>query len=105
MSGGGHNHCDQLSFELHDLGCDLVIDPGAMVYSADAGQRNAYRSTVAHNVVQLDEREQQGFEPRDLFAMQDRAQASVDLWAARGDEIVFRGHHGGYPGGSTWHRE
>ncbi len=96
MSGGGHNHCDQLSFECQDCGEDLIVDPGAMVYSADAAARNAYRSTAAHNVVQLDDRQQQAFDPRDLFAMQDRCQAAVDLWKTDAEGVCFRGHHLGY---------
>ncbi|MGH7995577.1 MAG: heparinase II/III domain-containing protein [Opitutaceae bacterium] len=96
MSGGGHNHCDQLSFEFHDDGCDLVVDPGAYVYSADAGARNNHRSTEAHNVVQFEDREQQTFDPKDLFAMQDRCRAAIDLWSVSPDTVRFRGHHDGH---------
>ena len=98
MSGGGHNHCDQLSFEFNDRRQDLVIDPGAMIYSADSPLRNYARSTAAHNVLQLDDLEQQAFEPRDLFAMQDRAAATVDSWEVKDGVVLFRSHHTGYPG-------
>ncbi len=93
MSGGGHNHCDELSFEFHDQGEDIVIDPGAMIYSADAALRNYARSTAAHNVLQLDGLEQQDFDPRDLFSMQDRAEATVDAWEVDDATVIFRGHH------------
>ena len=96
MSGGGHNHSDQLSFEFQDCAEDLIIDPGAMIYSANAALRNAYRSTSAHNVLQLGDREQQAFDPRDLFAMQDRCHAAVDLWTTGAENVCFRGHHLGY---------
>ena len=96
MSGGGHNHCDQLSFEFHDRGQDLVIDPGAIIYSANAGQRNHFRSTAAHNTLQLDDLEQQQFSPTDLFAMQERAEASIDVWEVVDSVVLFRGHHVAY---------
>ncbi len=96
MSGGGHNHCDQLSFEFHDQRQDLIVDPGAMVYSADATLRNQFRSTAAHNLLQLDDLEQQGFNPQDLFAMQDRAAARVDAWEIEDTTVFFRGQHTGY---------
>ena len=96
MSGGGHNHCDQLSFEFNDRGEDLIIDPGAMTYSADAALRNSARSTAAHNVLQLDNLEQQDFNPRDLFAMQDRAGAVIDAFDVEDAAVYFRGHHTAY---------
>jgi hypothetical protein len=96
MSGGGHNHCDQLSFEYHDLGQDLIIDPGAMIYGADPASRNGFRSTAAHNTLQLDQLEQQKFDPRDLFAMQEQAQAQLDKWQVTGMQVAFAGSHGGY---------
>ena len=96
MSGGGHNHCDQLSLEFHDRGQDLIVDPGATVYSADSALRNYYRSTAAHNVVQLDHLEQQDFNPRDLFSMQDRAAAVLDSWEVVDAMAHFRGRHSAY---------
>lgn len=96
QSGGGHNHCDQLSIEYHDQGQDLIVDPGAMIYSGNAGLRNQYRSTAAHNVLQLDDREQHQFIPNELFAMQDRARAAIDAWEIENDSFYFRGHHLAY---------
>jgi len=96
MSGGGHNHCDQLSLEYHDLGQDLVIDPGAFVYGCDPEARNEFRSTAAHNTLQLDRLQQQAFEPGNLFAMQERAQAHVDSWKVHGTKASFLGSHIGY---------
>jgi hypothetical protein len=96
MSGGGHNHCDQLSLEFHDRGQDLIVDPGALIYGADPGARNEFRSTAAHNTLQLDQLEQQLFDPRDLFAMQERALAQVETWRVDAARVSFRGSHLGY---------
>ena len=91
MSGGGHNHCDQLSFEFHDAGHDLIIDPGAAIYGADPDTRNEFRSTAAHNTLQLGDLEQQEFSPLDLFAMTDRAEAQVEAWEVMGGDGDVRG--------------
>lgn len=93
LSGGGHDHCDQLSFEFHDRGEDVIVDPGAMVYGASGALRNRFRSTASHNTLQLDDLEQQEFDPRKLFWMGERAHTVVDLWHVHGSTIRFRGHH------------
>jgi hypothetical protein len=96
MSGGGHNHCDQLSFEFHDRGQDVIVDPGALIYSADSALRNRYRSTWAHNTLQLADLEQQEFSFLDLFAMRDLAAAKVDVWEIEETCVRYRGHHNAY---------
>lgn len=50
---GGHDHNDQLSFELSIMGVDLIVDPGSYVYSMDKNLRYLFRSTKYHNVSQL----------------------------------------------------
>ncbi len=49
-------------------------------------------------MLQLDDAEQQAFEARDLFAMQDRAAATLSIWEMEDASLFFRGHHRGYPG-------
>ena len=55
---GGHAHNDLLSVCLNWNGEPLVVDPGSALYTPDPILRNRYRSTAAHNTVQLGEREQ-----------------------------------------------
>lgn len=55
---GGHDHNDQLSFELNIHGEDIVIDPGTFVYTADKAQRQLFRSVASHNVPQYSQFEQ-----------------------------------------------
>lgn len=96
LCGGGHNHCDQLSFEFQDRGEDLIIDPGSMVYGASGALRNQFRSTASHNTLQLDDLEQQEFNPRVLFSMHEQAHTVVDFWKVRGSVVRFHGHHSAY---------
>ena len=55
---GVHTHNDLLSFELalgHD---DLIIDPGAYLYTPDVKSHIEFRSTRKHNTIVVDGEEQ-----------------------------------------------
>ena len=54
---GGHAHVDQLSLEVSIDGAGWIRDPGSYVYTADAQWRNAYRSSGAHFLPYVLERE------------------------------------------------
>ena len=54
----GHSHSDCLSIVVRRGGADILIDPGTFTYVADAGLRSWLRSTVAHNTVRIDGRDQ-----------------------------------------------
>lgn len=56
-----HTHNDALSFELALDGEDVIIDPGTYLYTSSMKARNAFRSTIKHNVVVVDEEEQNEF--------------------------------------------
>jgi hypothetical protein len=62
---GTHAHCDQLSFELSINKRPVFVDRGTYVYSSDPGKRNLYRGTRAHNVLSVNEAEQNRAQPRD----------------------------------------
>lgn len=53
---GGHAHCDCLSFELVRGGKPLFVNSGTYQYQGKL--RAFFRSTMAHNTVMIDEREQ-----------------------------------------------
>lgn len=53
---GGHAHCDCLSFELVRDGKLLFVNSGTYQYQGDL--RKFFRSTMAHNTLMVDDREQ-----------------------------------------------
>ena len=53
---GGHSHCDCLSFELVRRDKPLFINSGTYQYQGKL--RRFFRSTMAHNTIMIDEREQ-----------------------------------------------
>lgn len=56
-----HTHNDLLSFEFNVGGKDIIIDPGAYLYTSSETERNSFRSTSKHNTVVVDAEEQNGF--------------------------------------------
>ncbi len=77
---GGHSHNDKTSFELHLGGVPVIVDPGSPTYTRDPQLRNAFRKTAAHNVLEVDGREQAAFDPKRLFALPDLAGAKVEAF-------------------------
>ena len=93
--GGSHTHNDMLSFELSMLGDDLIIDPGTYVYSSSIEERNRFRSTQAHNIVLIDNQEQNPL-VNDPFYFEQRAQMTVKKWEEQKDFILFEAEQDGY---------
>ena len=63
LGAGNHGHLDCLSFELAALGRSLIVDPGRYTYfeGGPVNERAGFRGTAAHNVVQVDGREQTAY--------------------------------------------
>lgn len=58
LSIAAHGHADALSFTLSVGAQPLLVDPGTGCYSAVPAWRRWFRSTAAHNTVQLDGEDQ-----------------------------------------------
>jgi hypothetical protein len=51
-----HAHADALSIEVRYGGVDILADPGTYCYHGEPQWRSYFRSTIAHNTVELDGR-------------------------------------------------
>lgn len=92
LGNGGHAHNDQLSVELQVDGNDLIVDPGTYLYTADAGQRNSYRSVHAHCAPHCADGTEPGSLDHGLFRLVDRADAECLLF----EPYRFVGRHFGF---------
>ncbi len=54
LSIAAHAHADALSVEVRYGGVDILADPGTFCYHGDPAWRSYFRSTLAHNTIQLD---------------------------------------------------
>ncbi|PTL77529.1 hypothetical protein DAT35_44010 [Vitiosangium sp. GDMCC 1.1324] len=93
---GGHSHNDKLSFELHLGGRPIIVDPGTGTYTREPKVRNAFRSTAAHNTLQVDGREQVPLEAGRLFALPEAARARVQVFQPGPELDRLTVRHDGY---------
>ncbi|HEX5745609.1 MAG TPA: alginate lyase family protein [Archangium sp.] len=89
---GGHNHNDRLSFELHLAGHPVIVDAGTATYTREPSLRNAFRSTAAHNTLEVDGLEQSPFQASRLFSLPDRGGCEVRCFepGPRTERLVAR---------------
>jgi heparinase II/III-like protein len=55
-----HAHADALSVEVRYGGAEILADPGTYCYHGEPEWRSYFRSTIAHNTVELDGQSQSG---------------------------------------------
>jgi len=94
---GSHDHNDQLSYELVLGGKEVVTDSGTYAYTRDLAARFAFRSTAAHNAIQLGGEEQNPIRAdRPWRILADRTRARCLEWSVTGSSIRFTGSHSGF---------
>jgi hypothetical protein len=95
---GSHTHNDKLSLIVRIYGEELFSDSGTGCYTRDTELRNRFRSTSAHNTVQIDGEEQNRFSklPQGVFRIRDDAHVTpIETEDADGGQ-VWRASHDGY---------
>jgi hypothetical protein len=99
-----HAHADALSVEVRCGGVDIFADPGTYCYHGQRAWRSYFRSTVAHNTVEVDGREQSS--DGGPFLWLRHANARVIGVQDIGDAVEWSAEHDGYlvlhP--AAWHR-
>ena len=89
-----HGHADALSFTLRAFGEDVLVDPGTYDYFTYPEWRRYFRSTRAHNTVEVDGLDQSTMEGPFLWGQ--RAQARCLAWEPAPDGGRVSGEHDGY---------
>lgn len=91
----GHGHCDLLSFELSLFGERMIVDSGVGNYYGDIEFRNYYRSTRAHNTIEVNHLDQS--EIWDRFRVGNRALPQSVQWDHSDPHMIWAmGSHTGY---------
>jgi hypothetical protein len=73
LSIAAHAHADALSVEVRYGGVDILADPGTYCYHGEPAWRSYFRSTIAHNTVELGGRNQSTDGGAFLWLQQARA--------------------------------
>jgi hypothetical protein len=94
LSIAAHAHADALSIEVRHGGVEVLADPGTYTYHGDPAWRSYFRSTVAHNTIELAGKDQsqpggpslwvRHASTRLLAAVQD-ADGEIESWSAEHD--------------------
>ena len=102
LATAAHAHADALSFELRVGGCEILVDPGTYCYHGERTWRNYFRSTLAHNTLQVAGRDQA--EPAGPFLWRTRPEA--ELFSASGltdgTTACVEATHDGYRRTKPW---
>jgi hypothetical protein len=94
LSIAAHAHADALSVEVRCGGVDILADPGTYCYHGEPEWRSYFRSTIAHNTVELDGRNQSGAGGPFLWLSHARAH-ELDVQDI-GDAAEWTAEHDGY---------
>jgi Heparinase II/III-like protein/Heparinase II/III N-terminus len=89
-----HAHADALSVEVRCGGVDVLVDPGTYCYHGDPEWRSYFRSTVAHNTVEVSGRSQSAEGGPFLWVRHANA-TEIDV-ADIGDAAEWIAEHDGY---------
>ena len=90
----GHGHADALSLQLMSRGRAPLSDPGTCCYPQEKPERDLFRSTGAHNTLEVDGLSQA--EPQGPFAWANHPRTTVEHWHTGELADVFAGSHDGY---------
>jgi len=60
LSIAAHAHADAMSVEVRYGGVDVLADPGTYCYHGEPAWRSYFRSTIAHNTIELNGQNQSG---------------------------------------------
>ena len=91
---GGHGHADALSFWLSVNGQPFFVDPGTYLYHSGGKWRRFFRSTIAHNTIEVDGKDQA--EQVADFIFENFYEIHHVLWAEKDDRILWGAEHNGY---------
>jgi hypothetical protein len=94
LSIGAHAHADALSVEVRYGGVDVLADPGTYCYHGEPEWRSYFRSTIAHNTIELDG-QSQSREGGPFLWLRHANSSEIDVQDI-GDAAEWTAEHDGY---------
>ncbi len=96
LSIAGHAHADALSVELRFGGTGILVDPGTYCYHGEPEFRSYFRSTVAHNTIELASTDQSVSGGPFLWLRHARTTGVEVEFDESGDVRTWSAEHDGY---------
>jgi hypothetical protein len=94
LSIAAHAHADALSLEVRYGGVDVLADPGTYCYHGEPAWRSYFRSTIAHNTMEVAGRNQ-STEGGPFLWLRHASGREIDV-TDTGDAARWTGEHDGY---------
>ncbi|MGH6990208.1 MAG: alginate lyase family protein [Stellaceae bacterium] len=91
-----HGHADALSVELRHAGVDLLVDPGTYCYLTDAAARHYFRSTIAHNTIEIGGADQASYGGSFLWLDAPKSETVALAGLNDGPVAHWQARHDGY---------
>ncbi len=104
LATAAHAHADALSFELRHGGRPVLVDPGTYCYHGERAWRDYFRSTVAHNALEVFGRDLAQAGGPFLWLTRPRARLLMSCGVHGGDAGVVEAVHDGYATDGILHR-
>jgi hypothetical protein len=96
LSIAAHAHADALAVEARFNGVDILADPGTYCYHGEPRWRNYFRSTLAHNTIEVGGRDQSTSGGAFLWSHQARSRLIELEQGVHGEIIAWSAEHDGY---------
>ncbi|MDQ1467728.1 MAG: hypothetical protein QOH10_2143, partial [Actinomycetota bacterium] len=96
LSTAAHAHADSLSIEVRHGGVEVLADPGTYCYHGEDEWRRYFRSTLAHNTLELDRRDQSRSEGPFMWVRHARAGVLEVVETTDGEIESWTAEHDGY---------
>ena len=96
LSIAAHAHADALAVEVRYNGVDILADPGTYCYHGEPSWRSYFRSTLAHNTIEVGGRNQSISGGPFLWSQQARSKVLGLHRTADGQTIGWSADHDGY---------
>jgi uncharacterized heparinase superfamily protein len=96
LSIAAHAHADALAIEVRSGGVDLLADPGTYCYGAEPSWRAYFRSTLAHNTLEVGGVDQSVAAGPHLWTRQARAELEEASGLDEGPVAAWQAAHHGY---------
>jgi hypothetical protein len=95
LSIAAHAHADALSVEVRHGGVEVLVDPGTYCYHGEPAWRSYFRSTLAHNTVEVDGTSQAVEGGPFLWSTQPRSEV-LEMHVGPRTEQTWTARHTGY---------
>jgi hypothetical protein len=91
-----HAHADALAIELRHAGVDILVDPGTYSYLTKPAVRHYFRSTIAHNTLEIGGQDQALYGGAFLWLDAPDAEATAIEGVDSGPVARWQARHDGY---------